>query len=81
MPKYKTTRLAIIRRMIAIPLLLQQKDHSQSQLKQILDVDGITIRRDILALSEFWPIKRIKEGRFVFYRLAPDAKPKLKMVR
>jgi DeoR/GlpR family transcriptional regulator of sugar metabolism len=73
-------RLWLIRRVIELPLLLQQREWSQTELKQLYDVDGVTIRRDIKALSEYWPIERYPRGREVFYRLKRGAQASLKRV-
>jgi len=71
-------RLSMIRRLIELPLLLQQRECSHQFLIGLYDCNSVTIRRDIRALSDYWPIDRIQRGREVVYRIAPDAKPVLK---
>jgi predicted DNA-binding transcriptional regulator YafY len=70
-------RLWAIRRLIELPLLLKQRTWSQAALANLFEVDGVTIRRDVQALSSYWPIETIRKGRYVFYRLARDAEPTL----
>lgn len=76
--KPSTHRLSMIHRIIELPLLLQQGEWSQTALRKIYNVNAVTVRRDIRALSDYWPIERFSRGREVFYRLTPDATPILK---
>lgn len=73
-------RLWLVRRITELPLLLQQREFSQTELRRLYDVDAVTIRRDIRALSDYWPVERFFREREVYYRIAPDARPKLKQV-
>ncbi len=82
-PKYYDNdphRLSMVRRLIELPLVIRGQKRSQSYLAELFEVDGVTVRRDIIVLSEYWPIERIKSGREVEYYLAPDAEPKLKKI-
>lgn len=73
-------RLWLIRRVVELPLLLQQREWSQTELKTLYQVNGVTIRRDILALSNYWPIEKYAKGREVYYRPARGAEPTLKRI-
>jgi NADH/NAD ratio-sensing transcriptional regulator Rex len=70
-------RLETIRRIIELPELLKGREWSMTQLADLYQVDKITIRRDMFALGEYWPIKRIKWGREVYFSLPKAAKPVL----
>jgi predicted DNA-binding transcriptional regulator YafY len=54
-------------RMLHLPLLLAERPHSQQELAQIFKVKARTIRRDIDALSLYYPIIDERDGRAVIY--------------
>jgi predicted DNA-binding transcriptional regulator YafY len=60
--------------MALLPLLLAERPHSQQELAEIFRVHGKTIRRDIDALSRYYPIVDERDGREVFYRFSTDHK-------
>ena len=70
-------RLSLIRRIIELPLLLQEGWIEQEELREMYEVDAVTIRRDIKALSDYWPIERGFKGRKIRYRLKKGARPEL----
>ena len=57
-------------RMLHLPLLLAERPHSQQELAQIFKVKTRTIRRDIDALSRYYPIVDERDGRAVVYRFS-----------
>ncbi|MCU1263768.1 MAG: putative transcriptional regulator [Acidobacteria bacterium] len=59
-------------RMLHLPLLLAERRHSQQELAQIFKVKVRTIRRDIDALSRYYPIVDERDGRAVMYRFSDD---------
>jgi predicted DNA-binding transcriptional regulator YafY len=59
-------------RMLHLPLLLAERQHSQQELAQIFNVKVRTIRRDIDALSRYYPIVDERNGRAVMYRFSDD---------
>jgi hypothetical protein len=73
-------RLALVRRIAELPILLQERAWSQQALASLYDVHGVTIKRDIKVLSEYWPVERIKRGRFIEYRIERGAQPTLKRI-
>jgi len=58
--------------MLHLPLLLAERGHSQKELAQIFNVKARTIRRDIDALSRYYPIVDERDGRAVMYRFSDD---------
>lgn len=61
-------------RMLHLPLLLAERPHSQQELARIFKVEPRTIRRDIDALSSYYPIVDERDGREVFYRFSDEYK-------
>lgn len=59
-------------RMLHLPLLLAERRHSQQELARIFNVKPRTIRRDIDALSRYYPIIDERDGRLVIYRFSDD---------
>jgi predicted DNA-binding transcriptional regulator YafY len=59
-------------RMLHLPLLLAERRHSQQELARIFNVKARTIRRDIDALSRYYPIVDERDGRAVMYRFSDD---------
>jgi predicted DNA-binding transcriptional regulator YafY len=57
-----------------LPLLIAERPHSQRELAEIFGVTSKTIRRDIEALSLYYPIVDVREGREVFYRFSDGYK-------
>jgi predicted DNA-binding transcriptional regulator YafY len=58
--------------MLHLPLLLAERRHSQQELAHIFNVKTRTIRRDIDALSRYYPIVDERDGRAVVYRFSDD---------
>jgi predicted DNA-binding transcriptional regulator YafY len=58
--------------MLHIPLLLAERRRSQQELADIFKVKTRTIRRDIDALSRYYPIVDERDGRTVVYRFSDD---------
>lgn len=61
-------------RMLHLPLLLAERPHSQQELARIFNVKSKTIRRDVDALSRYYPIVDERDGREVMYRFSDDYK-------
>ncbi len=61
-------------RMLHLPLLLAERPHSQQELADIFHVHGKTIKRDIDALSRYYPIVDERDGREVIYRFSDGYK-------
>jgi predicted DNA-binding transcriptional regulator YafY len=61
-------------RMLHMPLLLAERRHSQQELADIFKVKTRTIRRDIDALSRYYPIVDERDARTVMYRFSDDYK-------
>jgi predicted DNA-binding transcriptional regulator YafY len=59
-------------RMLHLPLLLAERPHSQQELAHIFNVKTRTIRRDIDALSVYYPIVDERDGRAVIYSFSDD---------
>jgi predicted DNA-binding transcriptional regulator YafY len=53
--------------MLHLPLLLAERRHSQQELAHIFNVKTRTIRRDIDAISRYYPIVDERDGRAVVY--------------
>lgn len=61
-------------RMLHLPLLLAERPHSQQELADIFHVHSKTIKRDIDALSRYYPIVDERDGREVTYRFSDGYK-------
>lgn len=59
-------------RMLHLPLLLAERPHTQQELAEVFRVTAKTIRRDIDALSGYYPIIDERDGRSVTYRFTDN---------
>lgn len=59
-------------RLIHILFLLAERPHTQRELAQFFDVDGVTIRRNVEGLSLHYMIEDDKEGRERVYRFSDN---------
>lgn len=57
-------------RLIRILFLLAERPHSQRELAQLFEVDGVTIRRNLTELSRHYQIEYPMEGRERIYRFS-----------
>lgn len=71
------SRLSVTRRVVHLIQLFEggEKIYKQ-ELMRAFGVDAKTIQRDICALIEFYPIRKEREGNFVFYQLKEGGKKK-----
>jgi predicted DNA-binding transcriptional regulator YafY len=61
-------------RMLHLPLLLAERPHSQRELAEHFHVHGKTIKRDIDALSSYYPVAEERDGREVVYSFSDGYK-------
>jgi hypothetical protein len=67
-------------RLLELPLLLRGRECTQSELTRLYEVDRKTLKSDLRIIAEYWPVRERKQGRFIYYSIDSNAKPRLRRI-
>lgn len=75
-----SNRVRSMYRLIELPLLLQRREYTQSELTRLYEIDRKTLKSDLRIIAEYYPVRERKSGRHVYYWIDAGVRPKLKRI-